>query len=184
MVARRSSRSRAPRSSPAFARSRAPERTDRASSVDPAEEGVGPAGELGDPGRLPVVVRDRLPQRVDLRRHPLHDGLVPPRAVRVAGEDQGAEARVGLDEAAVQPLDLGDDLLGVDGPVLRPVVLGLGLHQDGDEDRLDQQGDRDEGQALLEDRELGVHVRNRCVASCGIAGRPGPTGRPDGVRPD
>ena len=31
--------------------------------------------------------------------------------------------------------------------VLGAVVVGLGLHQDGDEDRLDQQGDRDQGQA-------------------------------------
>jgi hypothetical protein len=46
-----------------------------------------------------------------------------------------------LDQAPVHLLDLGDDLLGVDRHLLRTVVIGLGLHQDGDEDRLDQERD-------------------------------------------
>ena len=151
---RTASRSWEPRSSPAIARSRSPERTSRSSSA------TQPRKASNRPASSAIRGVCRSLSETSSRRSSSCAGT-PAGRPRTARDWPGrrrrsgrADPRVALDEAAVQLLDLGDDVLGVDGPFLGAVVIGLGLHQDGDEDRLDQQGDRDQGQALLEDREL------------------------------
>ena len=78
-----------------IARSRSPARTSRSSSATQPQEGVGPGGELGDPGPLPRVVRDQLPQLPELRGH-LAAGRprIARRSDRGDGEDQAADPRV------------------------------------------------------------------------------------------
>ena len=114
---RTASSSSAPRPSPASARSRSPARTSRSSSATQSRKASIRPASSAIRGALPRVVRDQLPQLLELRRHPPQGGLGPPGG-RADREDQAADARVALDEAAVQLLDLGDDVLGVDGPLL------------------------------------------------------------------
>ena len=165
MVERASSSSRAPPSSPAWRLAVAG--ADQAVLlVGPGEEGGDAAAEVGDPGRLVGIVADQIPQLLDLLRGPPHRGGGPRRGRRHP-EDVAAGAGVSLDQAAVQLLDLGDDVLGVHDPLLGVELVGLRPDQDGDEDRLDQERDGDEGQALLEDRERGVHeTRGPTPAEC------------------
>ncbi len=146
MVARSSSSSRPPRSRSAAARPRAPEATSRPSS----------AAQRRKASARPASSSTRGPCR----------GLSATRA-RSSSTCAGTRRRAasyrpgpGAAESTRPRTPANPSTRLRCSPstlTMTEVVVGVGPRQDGDEDHLDQQGDRDEGQALLEDGEMGRH---------------------------
>ena len=80
-------------------------------------------------------------------------------------------------EQAVRFLNLGDHLLGMDGPVLGGGRLRHRPEQDADEDRLREHGDRNDQDPLLEDRERSEHRLSRKKRRMRESGTPLPGSR-------
>ena len=129
----------------------------------PVLEHTGLIGDLVDSHLLRFIVVDERAQLADLPREAFESDPEGLAGSGIGGDDKHADARVPFKQSSINFLDARNHLLGVDGPALRRLPLGLRLDEHADKNRLNQERRSDQEQRSPVNRQMHHPIMLRSV---------------------